>query len=443
MNDLRIALVVPTSGYAYDEATLRAWIRARDVDLVAFPEGFVNASGGRGTLSAARQVAVLGVKSLAEDLAVPVLAGVWCEDVIDGRGMQCAGYWNPKPKDGDTRQHFYAKHSTSAVLPYELSDYTALRDAMFEPIQLRGRKLGIQLCHDQFFGLISARLVHEGADVLIDLTGRSVVRAKWFNVVAGRSLEHRLPYFCTMSHDNSKKTRNVALAFGFRDGAELTPLREKKDSRRNGALALFALDGDVLSRSGEQPYSSRSYNDVTLALAPSTSRATIRVDFCQHERAAHGSWRSMPPVNGHSVGMLALPADALRDPLCIYAHERGESPFDVNVVCFTSPIDALSRDEAIILARLRAIEHRVAIVICTPTVREVIKTNRYKSIQRIQERDGVFGLDLHFLGGTFASMEGSEGRGIPRQYQPDYSKLLEAVQAPPGRRRMRGGSERQ
>jgi predicted amidohydrolase len=424
VTDFRTALVVPTSEGRYDRTTLLSWIRAGEVDLVVFPENFTNARVGRSTLSAAQQATIRSVRALAEDLQVPVLAGVWCDDVIGRRGMQCAGYWNPAPDHDETRQHFYAKHSTSEVLPYELSDYAALRDAMFRPIQLKGRKLGVQLCHDQFFGLVSTRLVRSGANVLFDLTGSSVVRAKWFNVAAGRSLEHRLPYFCTMSRSDSETTRNIALAFGFRDGAELTPLR-KKESAKNGDVVLFALDGKALLRSAEQAYSPMSYDDITLALAPSVSKATLRVNLSCPEGVRRDSWQPLPGSR-QSVGVLALSADSLRDPLCIHTHEAGESSFDVNVVCFTAPRDILSQEEAIILARLRAIEHRVAIVICTPTVREVVKTSRFKNIQRMRERDGVFGLDVNFLGGTYATMEGGDSMGIPKKYQPDYRELLDA-----------------
>jgi predicted amidohydrolase len=424
-NNLRVALVVPTGACRYDKMTLLSWIQAGQVDLVAFPECFMDASVGTSALAAAGKTAILQVRALAEELRVPVLAGVWCSDVIDGRGMQCAGYWNPTPDRGDTRQHFYAKHSTSEVLPYELSDYAAQRAAMFTPICLKGRRLGVQLCHDQFFGLISACLVRAGADVLFDLTGSSVVRTKWFNVAAGRSLEHRLPYFCTMVRDSSEATSNTALAFGFRNGAELTWLR-RKESARNGDLVLFAVDGKSLPQNAEQAYSPHFYNDITLALAPSTAKASLHVDFCGPEGVGRDSWQPLP-TRRRQVGILALPTESLRDPLCIHEHEDGESSFDVNLVCFTSPRDVLSQEEAIILARLRAIEHRVAVVVCTPTIREVIKTSRFKNIQRMRERDGVFGLDLSFLKGTYATMEGNNQMGIPKEYQPDYRKLREAA----------------
>jgi predicted amidohydrolase len=423
VTNLRIALVVPTSEYCYDEATLLSWIRAGEVDLVVFPENFLEASSGKAALAAARKATIVSARELAESLQAPVLTGVWCSDVIDERGMQCAGYWNPNPGRRDTREHFYAKHSTSEVLPYELRDYTALRDQMFAPIQLKGRKLGVQLCHDQFFGLVAARLVREGADVLFDLTGDSVVRAKWFNVASGRSLEHQLPYFCTMSRSESETTNNVALALGFRNGAEIAPTR-KKESRKNGDLALYEIDGKVLPRFSDQAYSPISYNDITLALTPSTAKASLRVGLNGLEGVVRGSWQRLSAHRGN-VGVLSLPAESLRDPLCVHAHESGESSFEANIVCFTGSRDVLNTEDAIMLARLRAIEHRVAVVICTPSVREVIKTSRFKNIQRMRECGGVFGLDLKFLGGTYATMEGNSRMGIPKEYHQQYRDLLD------------------
>lgn len=98
---------------------------------------------------------------------------------------------------------------------------------------------------------------------------------------------------------------------------------------------------------------------------------------------------------------------------------------DVYVVCFVGPNDVVSNDEAIVLARLRAIEHRMAIVVCTPSVREIVRATRYKNIQRFREQaSGVFGLDLAHMGGTYASMDGGKAQGIPAEWQAFYRALL-------------------
>ena len=58
------------------------------------------------------------------------------------------------------------------------------------------------------------------------------------------------------------------------------------------------------------------------------------------------------------------------------------------------------------------------------TVREVIKTTKYKHIQRIYERNGVFGLNTECLGGTYSTAVGTSLKGIPISQFSAYRSLL-------------------
>jgi hypothetical protein len=422
---LRPLLVVPTyasrenNQVSYDDSKLSAMVSAHRPDLLVFPEAFDSVAATRPNLADIRKEAVQWVREFATQLEIPILVGLWADGVRSEWGMQCAAYWNPEPERGESQSHFYAKHSTSQVLPYELPDYAAERDAMFEPIRLAGRRIGVQLCHDQFFGLVSEKLVRGGADVLIDLTGDSVVASKWRNVIAGRSLEHRVPFFCTMTRNLSAKT-NRAFATAFRDGMEVRPEKMSKSERR-GDFVIIDSEGPTLPSDVEQALSPVEASELTVALHPARPKANpdLVVGIDGVAGVPPDQWRDV-----RGVGVLVLRAACLRDPLCIHRHESGPRPTLKNVVCFISTTTDLTSEEAIILGRLRALEHRVAIVICTPSVREVIKTSRYKNIQRIAEREGVFGLDGAFMKGTYASMAATWPNGIPEAHQSAYRRLL-------------------
>ena len=336
--------------------------------------------------------------------------------------MQCAAYWNPQPSRGDTTSHFYAKHCTSQVLPYSLTDYVTERDSLFAPVRLAGHQIGIQLCHDQSFGLISEKLVRAGADVLFDLTGSSVVESKWRNVIAARSLEYRLPFFCTMSREETGNA-NKAFATAYRDGCQIEPERTSS-KKRVGDLVLLDGGGPTRPMGAHQAFSASEGGDLTIALHPSTTigRAVLSVGLEGISGLQFDRWHDWK-----DLGMLVLPAAKLRDPLCIHRHESGPRSSSRNIVCFVSDADDLSTDEAIVLARLRALEHRVAVVVCTPSVREVIKTSRYKNIQRVPERDGLFRLDGEFMKGTYASMAATSPNGIPDEHQPAYRRLVDEL----------------
>ncbi len=415
---LRVGLVVSEASDSdrtngrFPEAAIRQLVAADALELIAFPEMFRECRS--------RKQVVPTVRVLAEDFGCAVIAGVWCQD----EQMQCAGYWNPDPKRGETQDHFYAKHSTSERLAYELADYAAVRDRLFTPIQLRGRRLGVQLCHDMFFGLVGARWRASGADVLLDLTGSNVNLAKWTNVITARSIEHDAPFLCTMA--NWRGATGGAKAIAFRAGRPIRPLKEVR-RKNDGAVVVFDVEGRLeVGDASEQPFTDKRYSSIRVALGAPRAVADVHV-------AANGDvggaptkgskWRAFT-VAGEKVGVLSLPLLALKDCLAIHRAEPRTSPFAHHVVVFVGRDGELAPRDAIALAKLRAIEHRMAIGILTPSTRELIKTNRYKNIQRFVGHDGVFGLDLMFLGGTYAHAPETGFLGIKRQFLDAYRSLV-------------------
>lgn len=384
------------------------------VDLVAFPENHLVADNRTGVVDAARR--------LAEDIAAPVLTGVWCER----EQMQCAAFWNPRPARGDTESHFYAKHVTSVRCAYELRDYKRIRDAMFAPIVLRGRNIGVQLCHDMFFGLVSARLRSRGADVLIDLTGSNVNESKWRNVIRARSLEHPAPFLCTMS-DRAGEQRRVARAFAYSAGR---PLLMKTVGRgRTGSYAIVDVDHAAATGAddAEQLFTDKFYEDIRLALGRPEASADIHVSLdrsCSIPRHPRVRDWHVVELRAGTVGVRVLPIDELASALAIHRAEP-PSPFDHHILTFVGARSRFAPAERIALAQLRAIEHRVAIAILTDDQRDVIKTNRYKNIQRFREHAGVFGLNTEFLGGTYAYCASTGIQGLRRDHIADYRALLD------------------
>ena len=422
MNALRVGLVVSEvvsrseeNNGRYPERAVKALIAAGEVDMVAFPENFRQAATQGGVTEVAR--------SLADELGVPVLTGVLCED----ERMQCAGYWNPSPSRGETRQHFYAKHATSVRLAYELANYKAIRDDMFTPIRLNGRNIGVQLCHDMFFGLVSAHWKMRGADVLFDLTGSNVNLSKWTNVAAARSLEHDVPFLCTMGHWRFMKS-NSARSFAYRSGRALRSVKTA-GSAKDGRVTVFDIGGpldEVAAGSDDQEFTEQRYSNIRVALNAPGASADIHVGrdgtVDGKPSAKAPGWRAFK-IKGEEVGVLPLKLAQLKDALSIHRAEVRESPFAHHIVAYVGNDDDLEPGAALALAKLRAIEHRMAIAILTPKTREMIKTNRYKNIQLFHHEGGVFGLDPMFLRGTYGYVPESGTQNIRREFIDDYRAL--------------------
>jgi predicted amidohydrolase len=419
MKPLKVALVVPDYTYrrrpTFHLSDLKRACHAGEVDLVVFPESFECVP------VAAAQDAVGG---WASTLKVPVLMG------LESDGFQLAVYHNPHAKGDDTSDHVYVKHSTAERLAYEWPDYQGASDAMFLPVRLKGESLGIQICHDMFYGLVGHRLRQNGARVLIDLSYENVILAKWRNIIRARSLELGGPFLCTMAYDPQRKSGRAA-GLVYRNGRPLSPLADTTGPNGWGGYVVFDLGqvgGD--EEDGVQPFSEKVYKDINLSLG--TGKIADVVCRLHGEQVkitgkaagqGHDQWLRFANKAG-SIGLLPLPLSALSDGLAVHRLDVPESTFDHHLLLYDSTAPPVCLGDALSLMKLRAIEHRVGVALLGGNVREVMKTNNYKNIQRFVELDGVFAFNAECLGGTWTTAGASSLQGVPRRWFACYRSLL-------------------
>jgi hypothetical protein len=420
---LKVALVVPNYRYRWNDERhcrikgLRTVCKKGAVDLVVFPEGYEPQAGRK-------------IQSVADEwsnyLGVPTIVGIGTDD-----GFQTAVYSNPSPARGETATHVYVKHSTAERLAFEWPDYTRQRASMFRPIVLKGTKVAVQICHDMFFGLLGQRMKLGGAEVFIDITGGGVNLRKWTNVIQGRSLELAAPFLCTMAKRPNEN--GVSRAVAFRSGKPSRPAFGDVGREGFGGYDVHELPRDVEfhpgtnDEDGQQAYTEKRYRDITVAVGATTS-ADISVDpasgslHLRRELPPSGSWRGLESRVGR-VGVLELALDVLWDGLALYQRVPKKGAFDQHIVVYFSSTEPAAFDDVLALMKLRAVEHRVGVVAIAGDRREVLKTNRYKNIQRFNEVNGVFGLNAEFLGGTWSTVGTTPALGIPERFFDDYLAL--------------------
>lgn len=422
MSQLKVALVVPDYTHAWDDdrqfrlSDLQRSCHAGEVDLVVFPEGYERVPENEATARLARWASML---------QVPVLMGV------EADRYQLAVYHNPRPQGDETPQHLYVKHSTAGRLAYERPGYQGAADPMFRPIRLKGECVGVHVCHDMFYGLVGHRLLESGSRVLIDLTAGNVILAKWRNVVRARSLEAAGPFLCTMGYD-SKRGSGRAAGLAYRAGRPLVPITDTTGPGGAGGYVVIDLGGPTKDGADEvQPCTEKAYADITLSIG--TDRPAEVMCRLQGQDIAisgagvcegRGRWMGFAGRAGR-IGMLPLPLSELGNGLAIHRADVPEGVFDHHLVLYHALETPECIDDILALMKLRAIEHRVGVALLAGRVREVVKTNRYKSIQRFVERDGVFGLNAEFLGGTWSTAGATSLQGVPRRWFTSYLALLE------------------
>ena len=416
--NLRVALVVPDMGIDWNESShcrydeLEAACHEGKLDLVVLPEAY--------EVVASDEMEEWVIDNLYACLKVPILIGLTSEE-----GFQVAIYVNPKSSGSDSRRHLYVKHSTADRVAFDWPGYAGGADRMFEPIVLGDARIGVQICHDMFYGLVGQQLRHHGANLYIDLTGGDVDERKWRNVLAGRSLELSAPFLCTMA--KLDENRGKARAFALDRGRDLEPTYATVNARGFAGFEVFDLgDRRPVSRILDQAFTDKHYTEITINRSRSAN-ADIHARLTDgnlilegHELKPVGRWRVFR-TNAGPLGILPLPVSALGDGLAIHRHDVPQGTFPHHVVAYYGqPND---QDEAMALMKLRAIEHRVGVLLVGEDAIECIKTHRYKNIQRFRERDGVFGLNAEFLGGTRSTARAASTRGVSRRYFEDYLAL--------------------
>lgn len=423
--NLRVALVVPDKRLRYRPDSKNYWNRHcryyhleaachdDQIDLVVLPEQYYEGLS-------CDEMEEWAIGEWFDYLNVPILMGFKSKE-----GFQIAIYVNPTSSRSETRLHRYVKHSSAERLAFEWPGYAGGGDAMFDPIVLGDARIGVQICHDMFYGLVGHRLQHRGANLHIDVSGQDVNRRKWSNVLAGRSLELKAPFLCTMAR---REKSGSACALAFDQGRQLLPAFSRVNSEGFAGFEVFDLGDRRLSPPYHQSFSGMSYRDISISRNAS-ARADIHL-IPQSAGVSLNGRRELDPVGRWRVfrtkagpaGVLTLPIDALHDGLSIHRHDVRQSSFTHHIVAYFGEPEDLG--EAITLTKLRAIEHRMAVLLVGDATWECIKTTRHKNIQRLCPQNGVFKLNAECLGGTATALQGRNGLGIPKRDFDKYRALL-------------------
>ena len=183
--------------------TLKAFC-GETVDFVLFPEGYVSSSD-------AERIALLS--RLGSDLDAPLLVGAEEADET-GRIWQTLLQFNP---DG-SRQRVYTKHSTADAVAFEVPDWEPSVD--LPTFELGHIRLGATICHDHYLGLLPRYLAANRAQVWVNPSYDNVVDIKWSSILRLRAVENRFFAFCTLHHNQQKRTATHPFGFGP-DGQEL------------------------------------------------------------------------------------------------------------------------------------------------------------------------------------------------------------------------------
>ncbi|MBE1555485.1 hypothetical protein [Sporosarcina limicola] len=414
---MEILLVQPYEDYAYNYQELydkvKEIIQMKEVDLVVFPEAFIpveNDDAGWTT-----------IEYIADFLDKPVLLGFSMAD-----GSERAYYLNWEPKEGETEEKSFIKHSTAdtTIFDYELTNEEI--KIIYQPILLNGQRIQVYVCHDMFFPLITERLEQEGLDILINLTGGNVKMSKWCNLLKGRSIELQAPVFCTMGNRINMKQPSDRIS--YYKGKKVKPTYTLGVGEKEHAFSIFSLGTTQQFIQEDEPYySDKLYHQFTVGINENADCVinledlTVSTDLKETNQYEY-SYRLLK--GNENVHVHIANYEDLLDRTYLYRQPRNQGDHQIIVYLSEEEID---KEVAIALLKLRVIESRVAAVVASPSLLIGAKTNRYKDVQLFKSINNQIAFDLQHMYGIDSIYQKAESStlGIPLKYKVKYEALVE------------------
>lgn len=176
-------------------------VRSSDIDVLVFPEfSFVPFDKEFRNADYLDDNDVNHLYQKALDLSHDIgRAIVVCNK--DRFGTIMSIYANAFASDTETLYKDYIKHTMTEFSAFEIENYQELAEYFFEPIILKGYRIGLTICYDCNHSLFSRKYGVNGIDIILNSTGGNVDYNKWFKYNKVRAIENKCFTFSTMGYE--------------------------------------------------------------------------------------------------------------------------------------------------------------------------------------------------------------------------------------------------
>lgn len=150
-------------------------------------------------------------------------------------------YANAFASDTETLYKDYIKHTMTEFSAFEIENYQELAEYFFEPIILKGYRIGLTICYDCNHSLFSRKYGINGIDIILNSTGGNVDYNKWFKYNKVRAIENKCFTFSTMGYERPNN-----YVYGFTPfGKEMHPVLlngAENNNRHNFLGGIYVYD---------------------------------------------------------------------------------------------------------------------------------------------------------------------------------------------------------
>jgi len=358
---MRIGFVVcPLDGEVrYLEEAMRC-----NADLIVFPEAY---------LGEPLDSAIWGAKMISEAIEKPIIIGntIVVGDKFEDKREEVAIFYE---NDVKKVYYCYARDQYSAF-HLDLPDNT-------KPVLFEGKKIGIQICQDIFYPLITESYIKNGADIHICLLACGVVTNKWLVVAKGMSIIYNTTIIVVAGacEDSPRNVKQTVIA--YRSGKPL--------------LIEFFNKSNLFNYKQVTPF------NVPLGIAVVDTETVVEEEL--PESKGKGWWNAVKiPINGNSnsLGLNIVKVQDIKKLPYTFFDEDTYVVYDGTL------------DKAVV--GCLALQHWIGFL--TPKVGA--KVAFIRNIQYLYPRNGYYGVDK-------CKMMGSKGM-FPENYKIQKNKQNRGV----------------
>lgn len=407
-------------------------VSKQDMDILVFPETCYTTYGAD----------FYGIRISDDDevmrpigRALQISEKIGCAVIIgaeDKYGLIYNVYANAFAKKGETEYRIYIKHTMANNSPLGFPEYKDRISDIFDPIILKGNRIGMTICYDCNHSAFSRAWGKQGVDIIINSTGGNVVYQKWHRYNKARSLENKCFSFCTMGYSKNDKINSYAFAFtpngAQMEGRPIYPLRSEKDTVNN----IFIYDTADFDNSYEPDISlDQNMSDNTNSGEWRISPAAKEIDAILKSSRLVEQGLYIYKTNGINLVICSVDGNEIVEPRNIlrklYSPSLSKIPDKRYLIInrWKEHDDHMYDSVLSDILKVRAIENFCAVVYTSPQKSMCFQSGKNKNVQSVAMIDGRFMLDFGRMTGPEAIWKNKVG--MKASWRKGYETLINSL----------------
>lgn len=369
---------------------------------------------------------------------------------INNNGIIYSFYANAGADEEETEGAMYIKHTATKCSAFDIVNYTECFETLFEPIILKGKRIGMTICFDCNHPLFSRVYGKQGIDILVNSTGGDVIFDKWHKYNKVRAIENNCFNFVTMAYAGDGKKKN-SYVYGFSPNGNELPFTNlfKKTTDRNEVGTIYVYDTDSDDHSIEADFSLyqkptvNKYNHINIP-AGNIESLISKSKKVDNNLYVYKMPKEVKKGSRNDGKLNSTQEDKINIVFCIVDGQDIFKPEEVLKLLYNKKLSAISDKRYVIVNRwehlsqdiymnklsdvlkVRSMENYCAVVLESDNFNNCYQCGNNRTAQVVMMENDAYGLDLGRTTGPESIWKDKRGT-MKAEWRNNFEELLQYV----------------